>query len=62
MINWMPSFLGCHMGLYNAGQRALVGDGQRAITQRGSALHQFMGVGGAAQEAVAAEAVEFGVV
>ena len=50
-----------HMGLHYAGKRALVGDRQRAIAQRGGALHQFMRVGGAAQEAVAAEAVEFGV-
>ena len=41
-----------HMGLHDAGKRAFVRDRQRAIAQRGGALHQFMRVGGAAQEAV----------
>jgi hypothetical protein len=50
-----------HMGFHYAGQGALVGDGQGGIAQRRRALHQLGGVGGAAQEAVAAEAVEFGV-
>jgi len=50
-----------HMGLYDAGERALVRDRQCRVTQRGSALHQFMRAGGAAQEAETAEAVEFGV-
>ena len=52
---------GRHVGLHRARQGALVGDGQRPVAQRRGLLHQLMGVGGAAQEAVTAQAVEFGV-
>jgi hypothetical protein len=49
------------VGLDHPGQRALVGDGQRRVAQRRRPFHQLVGVGGAAQEAVAAEAVQLGV-
>ena len=51
-----------HVGLDDTRQGVLVGNGLGGIAQRGGPLHQLVGVGGAAQEAVAAEAVEFGVV
>ena len=50
-----------HVGLDDTRQGVLVGNGLGGIAQRGGPLHQLVGVGGAAQEAVAAEAVEFGV-
>ena len=50
-----------HVGLHHPRQGALVGDGQRPVAQLRRPLHQFLGMGGTAQEAVAAEAVEFGV-
>ena len=51
-----------HVGLDDTRQGVLVGNGLGGIAERGGPLHQLVGVGGAAQEAVAAEAVEFGVV
>ncbi len=54
-------FLRRHVGFHHTCQRALVGHGQCGVAQGRGPLHQFMGMGGAAQEAVATETMEFGV-
>jgi hypothetical protein len=50
------------VSLYYSRKRAFIGDGQCAIAQLRRPFYQFVGVRGAAQEAVAAEAMKFGVV
>ena len=40
----------CDMGAYDAGQRTLIGDGKRLITERIGARHQFFGMRGTAQK------------
>jgi hypothetical protein len=49
------------MGAHDAGERALVGDRDRAVAERGGALDQFLGVRRARQEAEVATAVKLGV-
>ena len=49
------------VGAHDAGQRALVGDRQRAVAQRLRPRDQLLGVRGAAQEAEVAAAVKLGV-
>ena len=46
---------------HDAGERALVGDRERAVAERRGALDQLLGVRGAGQEAEVAAAVELGV-
>jgi len=52
---------GLLVGVHHARERALVGDGQRGVAQRGGARHQFLGRRGAGEEAEVAAAVQFGV-
>ena len=49
------------MGAHDAGERALVGDRDCAVAERGGALHQLLGVRRARQEAEVAAAVKLGV-
>ena len=53
--------LGLDMGAHDAGERALVGEGERAVAERSGALDQLFGVRGARQEAEVAAAVKLGV-
>ena len=53
--------LGLDVRAYHSGERALVGDGDRAVAERGRALHQLLRVRGPGQEAEVAAAVELGV-
>ena len=46
---------------HDAGERALVGDRERAVAERGGALDQLLRVRGAGQEAEVAAAVKLGV-
>jgi len=46
---------------HDAGERALVGDRERAVAERGGALDQLLRVRRAGQEAEVALAVELGV-
>ena len=54
-------FLRRHVGLHHARQRAFIGNSQRRVAEPGGARHQLVRVGRAAQEAVTAQAMEFGV-
>ena len=53
--------LGLDVRAHDARQRTLVGDGERAIAERGRAQHQLLGVRGTRQEAEVAAAVKLGV-
>ena len=50
-----------HVRAHHAGERALVGDGERTVAERRRPLHQLFGVRGARQEAEVAAAVKLGV-
>ena len=56
------NLLGGYVGAHDAGERAFVGDCQRAVAEFGGAHDQFLRVRGAAQEAEVAYAVKFGVI
>jgi len=56
-----PAALGLGMGAHDAGDRAFVGDGERAVAEGMRPLDQFLGVRRAGEEAEVAAAVEFGV-
>ena len=56
-----PQALGLGVRAHHAGQRTLVGERQRTVTQRLRARDQFLGVRGAAEEAEVAAAVQLGV-
>ena len=57
-----PALLRRLVGAHHAGQRALVGDRQRAVAEAARRQHQLLRVRGAGEEAEVAEAVQLGVV
>ena len=56
-----PSSLRCDVGAHRAGKGVAVGDADGGETQRRRAVHQLVGVGGAAQKAEVAHRLQLGI-
>ena len=59
LLTPMPHVL--EVRAHHAGERALVGEGQRRVAELPGALHQFAGVRGPGEEAEVAAAMQLGI-